>query len=160
MLICATGCSTAVQASDAPQCADSPAHRSLAFSIGSWSIAAPNGVSEGTSTIRYDLDKCAVIEEWKAPHDRGRNMDAYSADDRQWHRLFVDAQGRVHIFSGTSQGRALTYRGTSIDAVGHVELNRLTIRSAGRDAMTQLWQKSRDNGASWKTVFEGRYTRT
>jgi hypothetical protein len=149
-----------IPASEAGRCADSAAHRALEFRIGTWAIASPSGTSEGTSVIRYDLDRCVVVEEWDGIRDRGRNIDAYNDDDHAWHRLFVDAQGRVHVFEGTGGGASIAYRGTSRDGTGKTELNRLTIRSTGRDGMTEVWRQSLDGGATWRTVFEGRYTRT
>jgi hypothetical protein len=140
-------------------CAGAGPYRGLDFTIGDWAVAAPDGSSEGPSTIRADVNGCTVVEDWGGPSDGGRNFDAYSADDGHWHRLFVDSGGRVHVFTGANEAGAIRYAGTSQNPGGGTSLNRLTLRPLGRDEFDELWQKSIDGGKTWKTVFEGLYKR-
>jgi hypothetical protein len=148
------------QAQAAPgNCAGAGPHRALDFTIGTWTVTAPEGTSEGPSVIRSAVNGCMLVEDWGGPGDGGRNVDAYSADDRQWHRLYVDSAGRVHLFAGRSDGGTIGYEGTSHEPDGGTALNRLTLRPRGADAFDELWQKSRDGGKTWKTVFAGTYRR-
>lgn len=148
------------QAHAAPaHCAGAGPYRALDFTIGTWAVTAPDGTSEGPSVIRPAVNGCMLVEDWGGPGDGGQNVDAYSADDRQWHRLYVDSDGRVHVFAGRSDGGTMGYEGTSREPRGGTALNRLTIRPHGADAFDELWQKSRDGGKTWKVVFTGTYRR-
>ena len=98
--------------------------------IGDWTVVDGEGHPTGTSTIRADLDGCAVIENWVSPDGavRGRNVDAYNAEDTHWHRFFVDNRGHVHDFAGITTGAAVQYEGTSHAPDGADVRHRLTIR--------------------------------
>lgn len=148
------------QAHAAPaHCAGAGPYRALDFTIGAWTVTAPDGTSEGPSVIRSAVNGCMLVEDWGGPGDGGRNVDAYSADDLRWHRLYVDSDGRVHVFAGRSNGGVVGYEGTSSQPRGGTALNRLTIRPRGAGAFDELWQKSPDGGKTWKTVFAGTYRR-
>lgn len=136
-----------------------PAYRGLDFTLGTWKVTGPEGESYGTSTISRGLYGCLVFERWQAGSLSGRNVDAYDAEDGQWHRFFVTSAGKVHSFSGTIADGALRYEGTSVDGTAHV-LNRFSIRSTASDAMTQRWEQSADGGKTWRTVYEAVYRRT
>ncbi len=158
LLLIAVAPQAALAAGTKP-CVGAGAYRALDFTLGTWAVTAPDGSSEGPSTIRPGLNGCVVVEDWGGPDDGGRNFDAYSADDRRWHRLFVDGAGRVHVFTGVSDGAAIRYLGTSRNPDGTTSLNRVTIRPLGGNSFDELWQKSPDGEKTWKTVFEGIYRR-
>ena len=144
-------------AADAEPCGAAVYH-ALGFTIGTWTITDPSGTDRGTATIAYSLDGCAVQETWSAPDGhRGTNIDAYSADDRHWHRLFVDNKGHVHTFAGDTNGASIRYFGDSKGPNGSPVLNRLVISMHEHGAMLQVWQQSDDGGRRWRRVFEDRY---
>jgi hypothetical protein len=136
------------------------AYRALDFTIGTWRVTDPDGNSRGTAEVKYDLGGCTVVENWKAPDGhRGTNVDAYSSDDKNWHRLFADNKGHVHVFAGVIAGTSIHYDGTSKAPDGAEVLNRLNIRMQNSDKMMQLWQQSSDRGKTWRVVFRDFYTR-
>lgn len=139
-------------------CEKNSAYRALDFSLGSWTVAVPGFSGKSTSEIRRDVRGCAIVENWSGAQDAGLNIDAYNVEDQHWHRFFVDSLGKVHTFEGVARNGSIDYRGTSREPDGKIYLNRLELRSEGRDKIAELWQKSPD-GKVWSTAFEGIYSR-
>jgi hypothetical protein len=138
-----------------------PEYRALDFTLGTWSVVDGQGDPIGTSKIESEFSGCVVVENWVSPDGsaKGRNIDAYSNDDKQWHRLFIDNRGHVHNFEGTAPGAKVEYQGPSKGPNGEDMLNRLTIEREGADKMRQLWEKSSDGGKTWQRAFQGVFTR-
>jgi hypothetical protein len=79
---------------------------------------------------------------------------AYDPDDKRWHGLYVDNQGRVHVLQGTVASGVAQFEGP-----GPGTLNRVRITRVNANTVEQTWEKSLDNGASWKIEFCGSYAR-
>lgn len=148
-------------ATNASSCTANPANRALDFWLGQWTIAAPGGAANATSTVTLQLDKCLVVERWDGGRGHtGENILAYSADDQSWHGLFADNEGRVHIFfHGKASPGSVEFSAPSRGPKGETTLNRVTISRINADQVQQLWQKSSDDGKTWTTAFRGQYTR-
>ncbi|RDS82835.1 hypothetical protein DWU98_06740 [Dyella monticola] len=143
-----------------PACIDA-ASRQLDFWVGNWTVGAAGSSPTAHSKVYLALDKCMVIESWDGGRGhRGENMFAYSADDKSWHGLFVDNEGRVHVFSGgkASPGQ-VEFTGPSAGPKGATVLNRVTIVRIRADKVEQTWEKSTDNGVTWSVAFRGEYSR-
>ncbi len=139
----------------AASCATTPDARQLDYWLGNWRVGG-----SGTSAVSTSLDQCVVTERWDTGKGlKGENIFAYSADDKQWHGLYVDNQGRVHILAGTVTSGVATFQGPSLVSDGHPVLNRITIARQGANAVEQTWEKSSDNGATWTVEFRGAYAR-
>ena len=138
-LLLATPCSTNTDA------------RQLDYWLGHWNLGG--GAS---STVSLSLDECVVTEHWDTHKGlRGENVFAYDPDDKRWHGLYVDNQGRVHVLEGTVASGVAQFEGPSPGV-----LNRVRITRVNADAVEQTWEKSLDNGATWKLEFRGSYART
>jgi hypothetical protein len=148
-------------AADLASCAANPANRALDFWLGEWTIGAAGGAPNATSSVTLELDKCLVVERWDGGRGHsGANFFAYSADDRSWHGLFADNEGRVHVFAeGTVAQGSAEFSGPSSGPHGESILNRVTIRRVGETQVEQEWQKSTDGGKTWITAFRGEYRR-
>ena len=152
----------ALAAGDTGPCSAQPVNRAFDFWLGDWTIAAPGGSSNATSKVRLELNECLVVERWDGGHGHaGENLFGYSADDKSWHGLFADNEGRVHVFlNGKVGAGSAEFTGPSQAPGGEIVLNRVTIRRIAADHVEQLWEKSSDQGKTWTTVFRGEYTRT
>jgi hypothetical protein len=159
--MCTSLGSQAFGAMHSDTCAANPESRRLDFWLGEWTIAGPDGKPNGTSRVHLALDKCMVVESWSAgPGHQGENMFAFSQDDHSWHGMFADNEGRVHVFvDGKVTGGATVFSGPSLGPNGETVLNRISIARAGANRVTQLWQKSADNGITWSIEFRGVYSR-
>jgi hypothetical protein len=144
---------------DSNACSTNAASRQLDFWLGQWSVTYPGAPSASSSSVSLQLGKCVIMENWSGKTHEGMNVFAYSADDKQWHGLFADNEGRVHVFEGKVADGAAEFVGPSQDANGKTELNRIQVKRLSKDRVEQTWEKSADNGTSWTTVFRGEYSR-
>jgi hypothetical protein len=144
-------------------CAGNSAARELDFWVGEWSIAPPGAAAgDAASTVSLELDQCLVVESWRGGKDHtGKNIFGFSQEDKTWHGMFADNDGRVHLFEGTVAAGAADFRGSSRGRNGEAELHRLRIfrLPQDKDKVEQVWEKSSDNGATWAKVFDGVYSR-
>lgn len=160
VLVAATLAVPVLAATNSGECSTNPANRQLDFWLGNWAVTYPGATSGATSTVSLDLDKCLIVENWKGDKGHsGRNMLAYRADDKSWHGLFADNEGRVHVFEGKVTPGVAEFQGPSVGPNGETILNRIRVIRKAPDEIEQLWEKSTDNGANWKTVFQGEYSR-
>ncbi len=166
LLITVTGAvisltSRAFGAANAGPCSTNPGSRQLDYWLGDWKISGPGAGPNATSRVYLALDGCMVVESWDGGRGHtGENMFGYSADDKSWHGMFVDNQGRVHVFvHGQVASGSAEFSGSSRGANGDTVLDRVRIVRVGSDKAEQIWEKSSDNGATWATDFHGEYSR-
>ncbi len=151
----------AYSAAEPTGCSASVESRQLDYWLGDWNVGNPGSSAGGTSKVSLSLDKCLFVERWDGGKGHtGENVFAYSPDDKTWRALFADNEGRVHIFvDGTVSSGSAEFRGPSLGPKGEAFLNRVKIVRLSPDRVQQIWDKSTDNGATWKTVFSGDYSR-
>lgn len=157
---CLGSASSSFGASGPPPCSLNPESRQLDYWLGDWTIGGPGTSSRAVSKVYLTLDKCMVVESWNGGRDhKGENMFAYSPDDKSWHGMFADNQGRVHVFAGKVASGSAEFVGPSRGPKGEPDLNRIRIVRISPDKVEQIWEKSADNGATWTTEFRGEYLR-
>jgi hypothetical protein len=160
--ILALACVTAPRASAAGEnaCATSPQGRQFDFWLGDWDVTYPGAFRASHSKVSLALGECMIVEQWDGGEGHsGENMFAYSADDKSWHGMFVDNEGRVHVFSGKVASGSAEFEGTSRGPNGESVSNRIRVIRLSADKVEQTWEKSSDNGATWGVVFRGEYSR-
>jgi len=87
-------------------------------------------------------------------------MFAYSPEEKNWNGIFVDNQGRVHIFlDGKVSSEIAEFHGPSRAPNGKAVLNRLKVVRVSPDKLEEAWEKSTDNGSSWTTAYRVEYSR-
>lgn len=145
---------------DETPCSANSESRQLDFWLGNWTISVPGFSGNSASKVSLALDKCIFVESWDDGRGHsGQNMFGYSGDDKNWYGMFADNKGRVHIFtSGTVTGGVAEFDGSS-GPNEEKALNRVKISRLAADKVEQTWEKSSDNGHSWKPVFRGEYSR-
>lgn len=132
----------------------------LNFWVGNWKVSDAAGNELGSSRIEAGLDGCELIETWGSGSNfRGRNVHAYSAEERRWRQLNVDNHGHVHAFEGVAGKGGLEYTGTSKSESGGDILNRMDILNLDAGRVKVWWRKSADAGKTWTTAYEAIYTR-
>src|ERR1700746_4194942 len=83
----------------AEPCSAGSETRQLDYWLGTWTVTYPSAPGSSTSTVSLSLDKCLFVENWNSGKGHaGENLFAYSPEDKSWHGMFADNQGRVHIF--------------------------------------------------------------
>jgi len=155
-LCLATG---AFAATDDQPCASNLETRQLDYWLGNWTMGS--GTDKSTSTVSLSLGKCVFVEHWQ--NGKGHvteKMFAYSPEEKNWNGIFVDNQGRVHIFlDGKVSSEIAEFHGPSRGLNGKAVLNRLKVVRVSRDKLEEVWEKSTDNGSSWTTAYRVEYSR-
>jgi hypothetical protein len=151
---------SALATADTESCSADSASRQLDFWLGDWTVAYPGMPGSAHSTVSLALDKCLVVESWDGGkgHD-GKNMFAYSRDDKSWHGMFADNQGRVHVFEGKIESGSAEFNGPSRNPDGQMALNRIRVVRVNANKVEQSWEKSSDGGVTWTLEFRGEYSR-
>ena len=148
-------------AADPMSCSASPERQQFDYWLGDWTITYPGAPGGSKSKVYLTLDKCVLVESWDGGKGhKGENVFAYSSDDGNWHGMFADNQGRVHVFKGTVTPGLAEFYGPSRGPNGAATvLNRIRVVRVTADKVKQSWEKSADNGATWTVEFQGEYSR-
>jgi len=151
--------SSAAAATNDQPCASTPETRQLDYWLGHWTMGA--GPDKSASNVTLSLDKCVFVEHWE--NGKGHVTEktfAYSPEDKNWYGLFVDNQGRVHVFvDGKVSPDTAEFRGPSKGENGQPVLNRLKVTRLPADKLEEVWEKSTDNGNTWTTAYRAEYSR-
>ena len=153
--------SHAVGASDPAPCSAKSESRQLDYWLGDWQLTSPEALAGNTSHVSLALGNCLFVENWdNGKGHTGENIFAYSPDDKSWHGMFADNEGRVHVFvDGQVAGGSAEFYGPNRGPDGTTVLNRVKLVRLTPDKIEHSWEKSTDNGVSWTTVFRGEYSR-
>jgi hypothetical protein len=147
-------------AAEPAQCAANSDSRQLDFWLGDWAVTYPGVSVPSRSKVYLELDKCLMVESWEGGKGHsGKNMFAYSEDDKSWHGMFADNRGRVHVFEGKVAPGAAEFVGPSSGPDGQAFLNRIKVVRMSPNKVEQTWEKSSDKGATWTMEFRGEYSR-
>lgn len=157
---CFLTASSSFAVADSASCSANPDSRQLDFWIGDWSVTYPGMPNSSMSKVSLDLDQCVIVESWNGGKGHtGKNMFAYSSDDKSWHGMFADNQGRVHVFEGKVAAGSAEFAGPSRSPDGETVLNRIKVVRLSMNKVEQSWEKSKDNGLTWTLEFRGEYSR-
>jgi len=154
------GATSTFAAVDSGPCSANSDSRQLDFWLGDWTVTYPGASVPSASKVYLELDKCLLVESWDGGKGHtGKNMFAYSSDDKSWHGMFADNDGRVHIFEGKVVPGSAEFLGPSAGPNGQAVLNRIKVVRASPNEVEQTWEKSSDKGATWTMEFRGEYSR-
>jgi hypothetical protein len=159
---CSALLSTSGAQSPAP-CASASAE--FDFWIGDWTArwTGPDQRElEGRNQVRRALDGCVIMEEFDgAPGSpqKGISVSVYDPKRKVWKQTWVDNQaGYLDFEGGFTDGRMVLARSAEVN--GKPVRQRMVFHDITRDAFTWDWQRSRDDGKSWETTWQIRYTRS
>jgi hypothetical protein len=145
----------------APQNCTAPEHRQFDFWIGEWEVTAGDQPA-GTNRIAEDLKGCVLVEQWTAKGGgRGSSLNFYDRRTRAWHQTWIDEQGgALRLEGGLRDGAMVLQSEPQPDAKGVPTIQRITWSPGTEGSVRQHWESSRDGGATWTTVFDGRYVKS
>jgi hypothetical protein len=146
------------QAAPSPGCT-APKYREFDFWLGHWEVHAANGRRAGTNRIEKTLDGCALTEQWIGTGSRGMSINFYDAGSAKWHQTWIDDRGQPLYLDGALRDGKMVLEGTTRGADGRRVRQRITWTRLDGGDVRQLWETSSDDGATWTTVFDGRYSR-
>lgn len=145
-----------------------PGFDDLDFWLGDWTVswtATDGRPVQGVNRVRRTLDGCAVVEEFDGSPGgplKGMSVSAYDPRRKVWKQTWVDNQASYLDFEG---GRAdhdgqrfILARAATVN--GQPVRQRMIFRDVQADRLVWQWQRSRDDGATWDTLWTLRYARS
>jgi hypothetical protein len=150
---------SAQEAVEAPPPCAGGEYRQFDFWLGSWEVKTSDGSVAGTNAIDSILNGCVLREQWRGARGMtGSSFNTYDPPAGTWHQTWVDDQGGFLLLSGALEEGAMVLRGEMLDDEGLVT-HRITWTPVADGQVRQLWEASRDGGATWSVVFDGLYAR-
>lgn len=157
VLLVTAGDALGQQAQQNP-CADE-AHHQFDFWVGTWEVTNAQGDVVGTNEISSILGGCALLEEWQSagPYS-GKSLNIYDAANDKWHQTWVDNGGLLLELDGRLVDGSMVMKGHRPGRDGTEQLHRITWKPLEGGDVRQTWETSADEGQTWTTLFDGRYT--
>lgn len=145
-----------------PTC-DAPEFRQFDFWVGDWDLAWKEGdkPKKGRNTITGILNGCAIAENFRsgAPENfDGLSHSTWDRDAKQWKQSWVDNTGAWLDFTGGWQDGKMVL-GREAEKDGKRWRQRMVFHAIGKDALKWNWERSDDQGRTWKVLWEIDYTR-
>ena len=126
------------------------------FWVWDWD-ATTGGQAQGVNHITKRWDR-VVVEEFKGTNMEGHSVSVYDTNTKCWKQTWVDSQGGYLDFTGGfADGKMTLSRSFAKD--GKTILQRMVWYDITPDAFNWNWERSDDNGATWKVNWNIHYTR-
>ena len=144
----------------APPCADA-ASRQFDFWIGDWDVFDPTGKSVGVNRIEPMYSDCFLHESWKGNGNFiGQSFNRYDASRGVWHQTWVDSSGTLLLLEGgLRDGKMVMSDAATPGKRDPKSVNEISWTPNPDGSVRQHWRATADGGATWKTVFDGKYVR-
>jgi hypothetical protein len=166
-LLCLFTAALTAQATDDSPCAR-PEFRQFDFWLGDWDCTGVDTDSTGAETftlmhnrVTVILDSCVIKEEFDgrpASPLRGQSFSTFDTQLGKWRQVWVDNTGAYLDFIGEFNDGMMDLRRT---ATRHDStfVQRILYKNITPDSMTWQWERSDDNGETWRVLWTLFYTR-
>ncbi|MCB9081714.1 MAG: hypothetical protein H6555_08395 [Lewinellaceae bacterium] len=137
-----------------------PAYNQFDFWVGEWEVYHPQADTlVGRNTITRTMNGCVVEEHWLGQGGfEGKSFNTYDPRTETWNQVWVDQGGATYHFTGKYADNVMRLEGKTIGQQGQeVWFVMSYTYDASAGTVRQWWQASRDDGATWNTVFDGIY---
>ncbi len=129
------------------------------FWVGDWILSWEGGT--GRNRIRAVLDGAVILEEFSAdpPEElRGMSVSTVSSETGDWRQTWVDnTSGYLDFRGGMRDGEMILEREGL--AKGETIRQRMVWTDITSGALTWRWERSDDQGATWRTLWLISYRR-
>ncbi len=141
-------------------------YRQFDFWLGNWDVFGPAGQKIGTNSITSINDGCVLYESWRdARGGTGNSFNYYETTTKRWHQFWVSANNSAPL-SAAPDGTPMPMSGGLVDGAmvlqspaGVKPRNRWTWSKVEGGKVRQHAEQSDDDGATWKTLFDGLYVK-
>jgi hypothetical protein len=141
---------------------DAAEYRQFDFWIGDWNVTS-DGQQAGTNSIHAVHGGCALQENWQGTGEGGISGSSFNMYDKatgKWHQTWVDASGTLLLLDGGLVDGAMVLGGQRPTRDGSGQANhRITWTPNADGSVRQLWEATKDDGATWSVLFDGLYVR-
>ena len=147
-----------VQAAAPASRCNGPQYRQFDFWLGHWAVTDRlTNKLDGTNDITSELGGCVVQEHWLSGTQTGTSFNIYDATTRQWHQTWIDNSGTLLMLHGEMRDGAMVLSGVKLRPDGTRVMHTISYTPDAAGSVRQHWVASRDNGKSWKDLFDGVY---
>jgi hypothetical protein len=139
---------------------DNSTARQFDFWLGDWNLTWGDD-QHGVNRIRSILDGKVVQENFESDGaDRlvGLSVSAYNPVDQKWRQTWVDNQGSYLDFVGDWQGDKMILQRNAV-VEGQPVIQRMVWYNIEADRLEWNWERSSDDGQTWKVIWKIDYTR-
>lgn len=143
---------------------NTPEYRQFDFWLGDWDIVStgPGASAGGHNVITAIQDGCVVLENYDTPGGfTGMSMNFYDSTRQLWHQTWMsNSGGALYLEGRLNEAGAMVLSDENLPS--HIQsgiINRTTWTPLAEGGLRQLWDSSSDQGATWTTIFDGRYVR-
>ena len=134
--------------------------RQFDFWLGEWQLTWDKD-GRGTNVVRATLDGCVITEDFDGTPAiplKGHSVSTFSRQLRKWQQTWVDNQAGYLDFVGEfKDGKMVLQRKATQD--GEEILQRMTWHNITKDRLDWNWERSEDEGKTWKVLWKISYTR-
>ncbi len=150
-----------------PRC-QGPGYDDFDFWVGEWTVtwtAKDGSTSQGSNRIRRTHDGCVILEEFDgAPGTPlvGTSVSTWDAKRKTWRQTWVDNQASYLDFEGGAVeggGATRLILSRRAEVNGQSVRQRMVFSDVSADSLLWDWQRSRDDGATWESLWTLRYAR-
>jgi len=142
----------------AAQCSDK-AYREFDFWLGHWQVTTKNDNVVRYNKISSINGGCTLLEEYSTPSGyQGKSFNIYDKQSQQWHQTWTDNSGLLLLLNGKRVGNQMILMGHTINKGDKIN-NRITWTKNADGTVRQHWQSMGSQENSWKTLFDGLYTK-
>jgi tetratricopeptide (TPR) repeat protein len=130
------------------------------FWVGEWDVKSATGQSAGKSKIEKMLGDCVIFENWTSALPfiySGKSINLYNSITKKWMQTWVDDKGGVLEFiNGEYKDNQMVFV-TLPDTAR--QITRLTFFNLNPNLVRQVFEVTKDDGATWKTTTDLFYNR-
>jgi len=129
----------------------------FSFWIGSWKVyKTDTDTIVGMSRIEPMLNGHSIRESYYSTQSnyKGSSINTYVPDSKQWEQYYVDNSGLRLMLRGQYKAEKMTL--SDCEGSSKAACNRVSWHQEG-EHVRQVWEQSKDEGKSWKVVFDGTY---
>jgi tetratricopeptide (TPR) repeat protein len=141
-------------------CSSDERHHAFDFWIGEWNVTQ-NGQFAGTNSVQPILGHCTIFEQWEsASGGLGKSFNFYDPARDHWRQIWISDNGTFIEFTGEARDGGIFFTAqTTNPADGSVTDHKFEFTQLEGGIVRQSWETSTDGGASWTSVWDGRYER-
>ncbi len=127
------------------------------FWLGEWDVTWGEGM-RGTNRVESILDGAVIQENFNGDGLIGISVSVFSREDSRWHQTWVDNSGSYLDFvGGFADGKMILSRNGI--AEGKPIKQRMVWFEIKADQFRWNWERSDDDGATWRALWEIQYQR-
>lgn len=133
-------------------------HRQFDFWLGDYQVTNKAGAVIGENRIARVSGGCGLLESWRGANgNEGTSLNWFDPQTGHWNQLWVGS-GLYLRLTGDLEDGNMVLSGERQTPQG-VVADRITWMPLDDGRVRQVWELSRDSGATWQVVFDGMYTR-